>query len=105
MKKELEEKVVQRTLDLSQINKKLKKALGEIEQQNLVMKELTWNQSHLLRAPLTRAMGINQLMINYSKYEHVEKSKEELEIELLNTLKQVDEIVKDTHAKSENLSK
>ncbi|WP_157359784.1 ligand-binding sensor domain-containing protein [Algoriphagus mannitolivorans] len=105
MKKELEEKVVQRTLELSQTNSKLKSALTEIEVQNAVMKELTWNHSHLLRAPLTRAMGISQLLINFSKYKQAEKTKEELEIELLNALKQVDEIVKDTHAKTQNFKK
>lgn len=102
MKNELEEKVIQRTLELSQSNEKLTNALNEIESQNLVMKQLTWKHSHLLRAPLTRAIGIIRFLVNYKKYDQVEKSKEELEIELLNALKQVDEIVKDTHAKSEN---
>ncbi|QYH38109.1 hypothetical protein GYM62_04585 [Algoriphagus sp. NBT04N3] len=105
LKRNLEEKVTQRTLDLSQANEKLKNALEEIENQNRIMKQLTWNHSHLLRAPLTRAMGINHLLINYSKYEGIEKSKEELEKELLESLKQVDEIIKDTHTKSENLTK
>lgn len=105
LKKDLEEKVIQRTSDLSQANEKLKEALEEIENQNIIMKQLTWNHSHLLRAPLTRAMGINHLLINYSKYEGIEKSKEELEKELLESLKQVDEIIKDTHTKSENLTK
>jgi ligand-binding sensor domain-containing protein len=105
MKNKLEEKVIHRTLELSQTNENLKNALNEIEDQNLIMKQLTWNHSHLLRAPLTRAMGISHLLINFSKFDQVEKSKEELEIELLNALRQVDEIVKDTHTKSENLKK
>lgn len=105
MKFELEKKVVQRTLELSQTNAKLINALNEIEEQNLVMKELTWNHSHLLRAPLTRAMGISHFLVNYAKYDQIEKSKEELEAELLKALKEVDAIVKDTHAKSENLKK
>ncbi|MAN87795.1 MAG: hypothetical protein CL555_13470 [Algoriphagus sp.] len=105
LKKDLEEKVIQRTSDLSQANEKLTEALEEIENQNIIMKQLTWNHSHLLRAPQTRAMGINHLLINYSKYEGIEKSKEELEKELLESLKQVDEIIKDTHTKSENLTK
>jgi hypothetical protein len=50
-------------------------------------------------------MGINQLLLNYPKYSSVGKSKEELEVELLETLKQLDEIVKETHSKSENLKK
>ncbi|WP_157963224.1 ligand-binding sensor domain-containing protein [Algoriphagus litoralis] len=105
MKNDLEVKVNQRTLELSQINEKLKDALREIEDQNVILRDITWSQSHLVRAPLTKAMGINQLLINYPKYSNVGKSKEELETELLETLKQLDEIVKETHSKSENLKK
>mgnify|MGYP005750663351 CR=1 FL=1 len=105
MKIELEEKVVQRTVELRHANEKLQHALNEIEEQNLVMKQLTWNHSHLLRAPLTRAIGISHFLVNYTKYEQLEKTKEELEMELLNALRQVDAIVKDTHAKSEKLKK
>jgi hypothetical protein len=105
MKDDLEAKVNQRTLELSKTNEKLKVAAKEIEGQNQILKEITWSQSHLVRAPLTKALGINQLLIKYSSYKNVEKSKEQLEIELLETLKQLDEIVKETHSKSENLKK
>ncbi|WP_439475821.1 ligand-binding sensor domain-containing protein [Algoriphagus formosus] len=105
LKTQLEAKVSKRTLELSRTNEKLKEAVQEIEKQKEVLHELTWNQSHLLRAPLSKAIGINQLLLNYSKYQKVEKSKEELEQELLSSLKQVDEILKDTFTKSENLKK
>jgi ligand-binding sensor domain-containing protein len=105
MKKNLEAEVDLRTLELSKTNEKLKEAVKEIEDQNLILKEITWNQSHLVRAPLTKAMGINQLLIKYPKYTDVGKSKEQLELELLETLKQLDEIVKETHSMSENLKK
>ncbi len=105
MKNDLEAKVDLRTLELSKTNQKLKDAVLEIEDQNAVLKEITWDQSHLVRAPLTKAIGINQLLIKYSKYSDVGKSKEELELELLEALKQLDEIVKETHSKSENLRK
>ncbi len=105
MKNELEAKVTQRTIELSQANEKLKAAVNEIEDQNSILKEITWNQSHLVRAPLTKAIGINQLLINYSTYTKVGKSKEQLEAELLETLKQLDKIVKETHSISENLKK
>ncbi|TDK43393.1 ligand-binding sensor domain-containing protein [Algoriphagus formosus] len=105
LKVQLEAKVSKRTLELSHTNEKLKEAVKEIEKQKEVLHELTWNQSHLLRAPLSKAIGINQLLLNYSKYQKVEKSKEELEQELLSSLKQVDEILKDTFTKSENLKK
>jgi ligand-binding sensor domain-containing protein len=105
LKNQLEAKVSKRTLELSQTNEKLKEAVKEIEKQKEVLHELTWKQSHLLRAPLSKAIGINQLLVNYSKYQKVDKSKEELEQELLSSLKQVDEILKDTFNKSENLKK
>lgn len=105
MKKNLEAKVNLRTLELSKTNEKLKNALGEIEGQNVILKEITWDQSHLVRAPLTKAMGISQLLIKYPTYSDVGKTKEQLEIELLETLKHLDDIVKETHSKSENLKK
>lgn len=105
MKNELESKVKLRTQELSQTNEKLKDAVKEIENQNSLLKEITWNQSHLVRAPLTKAMGINQLLIKYPHYSKVAKSKEQLEVELLETLRQLDQIVKETHAISENLKK
>lgn len=103
MKRELEAKVERRTLQLSKTNEKLKEALSEIEKQNLKLKDITWSQSHLVRAPLTKAMGINQLLIKYPNYTKISKTKEELEVELLETLRQLDAIVKDTHHKSEKL--
>ncbi len=105
LKNELEAKVALRTLELSQANEKLTAAVGEIEDQNALLKEITWNQSHLVRAPLTKAIGINQLLIKYSTYSKVGKSKEQLESELLETLRQLDQIVKETHSISEKLKK
>lgn len=105
MKNNLEIMVNQRTVALSSTNELLKDAVREIEDQNLILKEITWNQSHLVRGPLTKAMGINQLLIKYHQYSDVGKSKKELEIELLETLEQLDKLVKETHSKSENLKK
>lgn len=105
MKNDLEKLVNQKTAELSNANEKLKSALTEIESQNSTLKEISWNQSHLVRAPLTKAMGINQLLINYIKYTNIGKSREQLESELMETLKQLDQIVRDTHFKSENLKK
>ncbi len=99
----LEQLVNKRTLELSSTNDRLKVALTKIESQNHSLKEITWQQSHLVRAPLTKALGLIHLLINYPKYKEVEKSKEQLEEEILQTLKQLDEIVRETHDKSENL--
>lgn len=105
LKRKLERMVSLRTSELSQANVQLKDALSEIESKNSILMDITWSQSHLVRAPLTKAMGINQLLIKYPRYTDVGKSKEQLEIELMETLKQLDRIVKETHSKSENLKK
>ncbi len=104
MKKELENLVTSRTAELSNTNEKLQDAFSEIETQNATLKEITWDQSHMVRAPLTKALGINQLLINYDRYSEVKKSKEQLEEELLATLNQLDHIVRNIHNKSENLA-
>jgi DNA-binding response OmpR family regulator len=51
----LEEKVNERTLELSQ-------TLENIKKQNASLREISWAQSHLVRAPLARIMGIIQVL-------------------------------------------
>lgn len=101
----LEQLVNQRTLELSTTNHRLKEALEEIESQNITLKDITWQQSHLVRAPLTKALGLIHLLINYPKYKEVGKSKEELEREILKALEELDGIVRNTHSKSEKFVK
>lgn len=103
MKRNLECMVNQRTAELSNANGKLKKALSEIERKNNVLIDITWHQSHLVRAPLTKAMGIAQVLIQYSSYPEIGLSKDELEKELLTTLVELDQIVRETHSMSENI--
>lgn len=101
----LERLVNQRTLELSNTNHRLKVALEEIASQNTALKDITWQQSHLVRAPLTKALGLIHLLINYPQYKDVGKSKEELEREILKALEELDCIVRSTHSKSENFVK
>lgn len=51
----LEEKVRERTLDLVKSNESIKK-------QNEVLKGIAWIQSHVVRAPLARLMGLVELL-------------------------------------------
>jgi ligand-binding sensor domain-containing protein len=99
----LEKLVQERTLELSSTNDLLKEALTKIESQNYSLKEITWQQSHLVRAPLTKALGLTHLLINYPKYKEVGKSKDQVKKEILETLEQLDKIVRETHNKSESL--
>lgn len=103
MKRKLESMVNQRTKELSTTNGQLKKAISEIENKNKVLMDITWHQSHLVRMPLTKAMGIAQLLNQYSTYQEVGLSKEELEAELIKTLEELDQMVRETHAMSENI--
>ncbi|UZD23556.1 triple tyrosine motif-containing protein [Algoriphagus halophytocola] len=103
MKRQLESMVSQRTAELSNANAQLKKALSEIESKNKVLLDITWFQSHLVRAPLTKAMGIAQVLNQYSSFQEIGLSKEELEKELLQTLEELDQVVRETHSKSENI--
>lgn len=103
MKRKLESMVNQRTKELSTTNGQLKKAIREIENKNKVLMDITWHQSHLVRMPLTKAMGIAQLLSQYSTYQEVGLSKEELENELIKSLDELDQMVRETHAMSENI--
>ena len=103
MKWKLEIMVNQRTAELSNSNEQLKKALNEIEHKNKVLIDITWHQSHLVRAPLTKAMGIAQLISQNIDFQEIGICKDELEKELLNTLEQLDQIVRKTHSISENI--
>jgi light-regulated signal transduction histidine kinase (bacteriophytochrome) len=39
-----------------------KKAMLELEKQNKQLKEIAWTQSHVVRAPLSRLMGLVKLI-------------------------------------------
>ena len=103
MNRNLESKVNHRTAELSNANDQLKKALSEIEHRNKVLIDITWHQSHRVRAALTKAMGIAQVLSQYSSYQEIGLSKEELEKELLKTLEELDQIVRKTHSMAENI--
>ncbi len=69
-----------------------------IEQHNHKLREISWAQSHLVRAPLARIMGIIELL------NHPDTDTETLQtlLSYLNTsAMELDEIVKDTIAKSQ----
>lgn len=102
MKRNLECMVNQRTAELSNANGQLKNALREIESKNKVLIDVTWYQSHLVRAPLTKAMGIVQVLNQNPNFQELGLSKNEMEEELMKTLEELDQIVRETHSMSEN---
>ncbi len=71
-----------------------------IEQQNEKLKEIAWLQSHVVRAPLARMMGLINLILD------ADLSKEEQKQYLLYTLNaanELDDIVKDVVNKSQEI--
>lgn len=63
--------------------------LREIEEQNKKFKEIAWIQSHLVRAPLARVMGLVDLLKNFEPGD----DKEELLLHLENSAKELDAII------------
>ncbi|WP_219226742.1 PAS domain-containing protein [Pedobacter antarcticus] len=63
--------------------------LREIEEQNKKFKEIAWIQSHLVRAPLARVMGLVDLLKNFEPGD----DKDELLLHLENSAKELDAII------------
>lgn len=53
----LEEKVNERTAELMRVNE-------AIQEQNKILREIAWTQSHVVRAPLARILGVVTLLKN-----------------------------------------
>jgi len=66
-----------------------KKHLKKIEEQNKKFKEIAWIQSHLVRAPLARVMGLVDLLNNFVPGD----DKDELLLHLKNSAKELDSII------------
>lgn len=66
-----------------------KRHLREIEEQNKKFREIAWIQSHLVRAPLARIMGLVDLLQNFVPGD----DKDELLLHLSNSAKELDTII------------
>jgi response regulator RpfG family c-di-GMP phosphodiesterase len=104
--KELEEKINDRTEKLQHSNSELelaKKLLEEkiaaIQEQNKTLKEISWIQSHVVRAPLVRMMSAASLfeLDGPTKIDHIEISKM-----ILDAANELDVIVREISVKSKN---
>lgn len=68
-----------------------KKHLGAIEAQNKQLREIAWMQSHVVRAPVARIMGIINLL---NDFDSVEISKKELLQNILDSAYELDGIIR-----------
>jgi len=65
--------------------------LKEIEEQNKVLREISWNQSHVVRAPVARLMGL----INLLKEDAIEtEEKEKVFNFIISSAEEIDNIIK-----------
>jgi PAS domain S-box-containing protein len=78
-----------------------RKLINEIEHQNKVLREIAWTQSHVIRAPLARLMGLTSVFNEVE--EDVNKQKELLQ-HINNSAKELDCIIRDVINKTEQLS-
>lgn len=75
----------------------------EIEEQNTLLKEIAWIQSHEVRAPMARIMGIIPLL---SREEYnMNKQTSELVGHIMNSTKELDQIIKKIVDKTHELKK
>ncbi len=86
--------------DITQIEESLYK----IKIQNEQLKEIAWIQSHVVRAPLARIMGLIDLLNTQEK--HSNEKNDALILEYLSSsAKELDTIIKDIITKSDNINK
>lgn len=74
-----------------------------IEKQNSKLKEIAWIQSHVVRAPLARLMGLVNL-IKMTEDDDPEIDKSELLQHILNSTEELDNIIRDITNKTEQIN-
>ncbi len=104
--KELEEKISDRTEKLRHSNsalelakKLLEEKIAAIQEQNKTLKEISWIQSHVVRAPLVRMMSAASLfeLDGPTNIDHIEISKL-----ILDAANELDVIIREISQKSKN---
>lgn len=79
------------------------KYIRKIEEQNEAFKEIAWIQSHVVRAPLARLLGLANLL-EISEDESIQENNELLD-HIKTSVLELDKIVRDINDKSEMISK
>ena len=75
-----------------------KKHLIAIEDHNKRLKEIAWTQSHVVRAPLAKVMGLVDLLMNYrNDLDNIE----ELLENILNSANELDGIIRNIAVQTE----
>lgn len=76
--------------------------INKIENQNTILKEIAWLQSHVVRAPLAKIMSINNILIENRQ----SNSETKMLLEALgDSCKELDEVIRKISRKTENTKK
>lgn len=75
--------------------------IRSIEDQNRRLREIAWVQSHVVRAPLSRIMGLTKLIFDKNTSDELKK---ELLTHLDTSAEELDEIIRDIIKKSEEIN-
>lgn len=94
LNRELERQVQIQTKELQIRNQMLEGALSNIEKQNNILREVAWVQSHELRGPLSRLLGLVMVTTDFSKYKKINWSKDKLLKEIKVSAEEMDEILR-----------
>jgi light-regulated signal transduction histidine kinase (bacteriophytochrome) len=71
-----------------------------IEKQNKKLREIAWIQSHVVRAPLSRIMGLIDLLMNYPD----EEQSRELMGYILISARELDEVIHSIVSRTEDIT-
>lgn len=80
--------------------------LSTIDQQNKILRDITWTQSHLVRAPLARIEGLVALLRSHANLDQVDKkqtfqSVDDVYEALFQSAKELDEMVRSVAVKAQ----
>jgi len=77
--------------------------LDKIEKQNINLRDIAWLQSHIVRTPLSKILGLLSLISN--GFVESENEKIELINDTLTAANELDKIIKDVVSKTNELDK
>jgi ligand-binding sensor domain-containing protein len=101
LKVELQQKIKSQTNDLHAKNESLMMALAHLEKHNKLLEDVAWTQSHQFRGPLSKILGMVEVLKNYDNYKKIEKTKAEILKEIEMSSIELDQILRKLNLKLE----
>lgn len=75
--------------------------MTHLEKHNKLLEDVAWTQSHQFRGPLSKILGMIEVLKNYDNFKNVEKTKEEILKEIEMSSKELDHILRKLNLKLE----